>query len=205
MRGVCYTGSEDGSCRLWDVASGQCVRVLQHRGALTNAFFSGRCHHLQLLEQDVKLFRPSVVLTTPFEKKKTTTTPGAAMSKTSAQCLVAECPLPTAQSGISIASGIDGHRMGRGGPSVAGRQAALSDQVRQLRRLNHQLYAFAVDKVLPSSSTLIGGGGGGKKIQKNKEGGGGGVGDSTTPPSAGKKRRQQQHHQRSKSAAAPST
>ena len=165
---------------------------------MTNAFFSPRCHHLQLLEQDVKFFRPSIVLTTPFEKKKATSG-----TKTSAQCLVPECPLIPAVGSCGFVSSAGGHSLSamnrgvvsRGGSAnEAGRQAALCDQVRHLKRLNHQLYTFAVDKILPPN----------KGNNKSNSNGGGNnstdVAAAATTPSTGKKRRQEQHHQRSKSS-----
>ena len=58
------SGSDDATARVWDVQSGQCIRLLQHRGPLSNAFFCPKFKHF-----DAEKFQPRTILSN-FEKKR---------------------------------------------------------------------------------------------------------------------------------------
>lgn len=139
-------GSEDGTARVWDVASGQCIRILPHRGPLTNAFFSPRYKHFEADQ-----FNPSVVINT-FEKKRPDVQ-SATDKEMSAQVMV-RCP-PLSNLDEVPKSLLSGKGQMRQSEQLT--QQVTQNELGHLRRINHQLYAFTVEKVLGNA-----GKGGGK-------------------------------------------
>jgi len=118
--GQLLSGSEDGTARIWDLSSGQCVRILQHRGPLTNAFFAPKFKHFE-----TDKFQPSVLVNN-FEKKRESQTP------VNAEILVRVQPFlaPT-------------HSMG----PVVNEELGHS-KMQNLQRVNQGLYKLMVKKIL---------------------------------------------------------
>lgn len=115
------------------MASGQCVRILTHRGPLTNAFFAPRYKHL-----DTDKFHPRVIINT-FEKKRHDNQLNVD-NDTNAQVLIRCQPLMEVNCYSESLNSLSG-------------EGQTSNQVTQnelsyLKRVNRQLYAFAVDKIL---------------------------------------------------------
>lgn len=130
-------GSDDGSARVWDVASGQCIRILSHRGPLTNAFYAPRYKHLE-----TDKFHPNVIINT-FEKKRGD---GPAVeSEMTAQLHVRHPPLMTADKESSTKKQLE--------HAVQLTQQVTENELEHLKRINHELYKFTVDKILSKVST----------------------------------------------------
>ena len=104
---------------MWDIESGQCVRILPHRGSLTNAFFTAKFHHF-----DAAKFQPCVIVGT-FEKRK-------AETDMRADVLVSEAAV---EREIVTAEPVYENILAR-------------HELHTLTRINQQLYSFAVDKIM---------------------------------------------------------
>jgi hypothetical protein len=128
------------------MASGQCVRILTHRGPLTNAFFAPRYKHLE-----TDKFRPRVIINT-FEKKRHDGQLLSAENECNAQLLM-NCP--------PLMESFDSSTLCRSAEilsSLGSKGGRVSDQVTQnemesLKHINRQLYAFAVDKIFKEDET----------------------------------------------------
>jgi pre-rRNA-processing protein IPI3 len=141
------TGSDDGSARVWDIASGQCVRILAHRGPLTNAFFAPRYKHLE-----TDKFHPRIIINT-FEKKRHDGQLLSAENELNAQVLISCPPLME-----SLDSSQGAEALSLSGSNASGGHQ-VSDQVTQnemgrLKLINRQLYAFAVDKIYNEDAAI---------------------------------------------------
>ncbi|EFX83603.1 hypothetical protein DAPPUDRAFT_301554 [Daphnia pulex] len=147
--GGCHllSGSDDGSARVWDIASGQCVRILAHRGPLTNAFFAPRYKHLE-----TDKFHPRIIINT-FEKKRHDGQLLSAENELNAQVLISCPPLME-----SLDSSQGAEALSLSGSNASGGHQ-VSDQVTQnemgrLKLINRQLYAFAVDKIFNEDAAI---------------------------------------------------
>ena len=134
---ISISGSDDNSARVWDVASGQCIRILSHRGPLTNAFYAPRFKHLE-----TDKFLPSVIINT-FEKKRHDGP--AAESELSAQVLIRHPPLMETDEKSSAKVHMD--------------HSDQQNEFGHLINVNRQLYSFHVDNIFNKTPA----GSGGKK------------------------------------------
>ncbi|KAK4014999.1 WD repeat-containing protein 18 [Daphnia magna] len=134
------SGSDDESARVWDMASGQCVRILAHRGPLTNAFFAPRYKHL-----DTDKFHPRVIINT-FEKKRHDGQLNAD-SDTNVQLLMRCPPLLESFDSECQSNSLLGKSEGQASGEV------MQNELSHLKYVNRQLYAFAVDKILNNDTT----------------------------------------------------
>ena len=123
-------GSEDGNARIWDVDSRQCIKILSHRGPLTNALFAPRFKHLE-----AEKFQPSLVLGT-FEKKKNE----VFSNDLTAQILVNYAPLMKKDT-----RPIEGKQSRQ---SFADLDPDVQSEIEKLHRVNKELYEFAVDNLI---------------------------------------------------------
>lgn len=114
------SGSDDMMARVWDIHSGQCVRLLQHRGPLSNAFFCPKFKHF-----DAEKFQPRTILSN-FEKKLDN------QLKAVADVLIDETPFKHEMSHLFADTNED----------------LLLSELKSLRKINHELYSFALDSAL---------------------------------------------------------
>lgn len=126
-----HLGSEDGNARIWDIDSRQCLKILNHRGPLTNAVFAPRFKHLE-----AEKFQPSLVLGI-FEKKKNE----AYSSDLTAQVLVNYPPLLERDANLTQGKQ-SGHQ------PLADLDPDVQNEIEKLHRVNKELYEFAVDKLI---------------------------------------------------------
>ena len=115
------SGSDDSSARVWDIDSGQCLRILVHRGPLTNAFFCPKFKHFE-----AEKLQPRVIVT-QFEKKRESDV------SHHADVLIRELPFQDAA--LSRSPADDDEQL-------------LRNDVAQLKRINRDIYQFAVDKLM---------------------------------------------------------
>lgn len=120
------------------MASGQCVRILSHRGPLTNAFYAPRYKHLE-----TDKFHPSVVINT-FEKKRGGDGVSSIESEMSAQLHMRYPPLMK----VAEETGKD-QKVEQTGELT---RQVTENELDHLKRINHQLYTFAIDKVLSNGA-----------------------------------------------------
>lgn len=123
-------GSEDGNARIWDIDSRQCLKILSHRGPLTNALFAPRFKHLE-----AEKFQPSLILGT-FEKKKNE----AYSNDLTAQTLVHYAPLM--EKDTKSVQGMQPRQ------SHADLDPDVQSEIEKLHRVNKELYEFAVDNLI---------------------------------------------------------
>lgn len=140
----CLLGSEDSNARIWDIDSRQCLKILNHRGPLTNAVFAPRFKHLE-----AEKFQPSCVLGT-FEKKKNETN----SNDLSALVLVNYPPMMERDAKL-----IEGKQPRQ---SFADLDPDVQNEIEKLHRVNKELYEFAVDKLMEKVTPK-------KKKGKNKQ------------------------------------
>ncbi len=112
------------------MASGQCVRILTHRGPLTNAFYAPRFKHLE-----TDKFHPKVVINT-FEKKRHDGP--AAESEMSAQVHIRCPPLMEKDEKSSSKVHMD--------------HSDQQNEFGHLIQVNRQLYAFHVDNIFKAKT-----------------------------------------------------
>ena len=126
------------------MASGQCVRILTHRGPLTNAFFAPRYKHLE-----TDKFHPRVIINT-FEKKRHDGQLLSTENELTAQ-LLTSCP-PMMDDSSSHSSeplsllGSEGHLQS---------DQVTQNEMERLKLINRQLYAFAADKIFKEDETSM--------------------------------------------------
>ena len=115
------SGSDDSSARVWDIDSGQCLRILVHRGPLTNAFFCPKFKHFE-----AEKFQPRKVVA-QFEKKLDPDAPFTVDVWTH--------ELPFQDAVLPRSPADDDEQL-------------LRNDVAQLERINRDLYQFAVDNLM---------------------------------------------------------
>ena len=118
------SGSDDSSARVWDIDSGQCLRILVHRGPLTNAFFCPKFKHFE-----AEKFQPRKVVA-QFEKKLNPLDPDAPFH---VDVWTHELPF---QDAVLPRSPADDD------------EQLLRNDVAQLKRINSDIYQFAVDNLM---------------------------------------------------------
>ena len=114
------SGSDDGTARIWDIYSGQCIRILAHRGPLTNAFFAPKFKHFETDQ-----FQPSVIINR-FEKKCDSQSPLNAEILTKTK--------PFSEFNLQAEPVIN--------------DELVQSNLQNVKSINHKLYAFAVKKIL---------------------------------------------------------
>jgi len=115
------SGSDDSSARVWDIDSGQCLRILVHRGPLTNAFFCPKFKHFE-----AEKFQPRKVVA-QFEKKLDPDAPFTVDVWTH--------ELPFQDAVLPRSPADDDEQL-------------LRNDVAQLKRINSDIYQFAVDNLM---------------------------------------------------------
>ncbi|XP_049790972.1 WD repeat-containing protein 18 [Schistocerca nitens] len=121
------SSSTDMKVIVWDIPSGQCKRVLQHKGPVYNAFFT-ICPKQMFIED----WKPTVVLN-GFQKSV----------DSESKCIeimnkVDLCESPTLFDAV---------------PMVAVAEAgSIKDEVIALKKINKDLYTFAINKLLDTAS-----------------------------------------------------
>lgn len=121
------SGSNDSKVIIWDLISGQCKRILQHKGPVTNAFFA--VAPLHLFAED---WKPSILLN-GFRK--------ISCNNTDTIEIMTKFNLDALNTDNNIISNIQRNIIG----------SENNEVLETMRKINADLYKFALDKLLPEA------------------------------------------------------